>query len=93
MSIETANAVRLTRAEQKNAALVEDVEFLIAVNAGEARIMQALGYTSKTALKRRLMRLHRHDLIPQIFEADAAYKARHDDMGIGTATARKARTA
>ncbi|QDK01925.1 hypothetical protein SEA_VIBAKI_45 [Arthrobacter phage Vibaki] len=83
---------RLTGPEQKNADLLEEVLFLLSCDLGEAGILHALGYTGKApALKRRLARLHRHDLIPRIFEADALYHHRHADMGIPKATARKAR--
>ena len=54
------------------AALIEEVEFLVRCGVGEAAILSALGYTAKPlALKRRLMRIDRHDLIPRIFEWDA----------------------
>lgn len=92
MTTTAATETRMTAAEAKNAALVEDIEFLLDHDAGEARILEALGTPSKEALKRRLMRLARHDLIPRIFEADQIYHQRCQTTGIPPASPRKART-
>jgi len=63
---------RLATNAAKRAALIEEAEFLVRCGVGEAAILSALGYTAKPlALKRRLMRIDRHDLIPRIFEWDA----------------------
>jgi hypothetical protein len=93
MTTTAATETRMTAAQQKNADLIEDIEHLLHCDVGEAAILHALGYVdSPVALKRRLQRLGRHDLLPRIFEADTLYHLKHSDMGIGTATARKART-
>jgi hypothetical protein len=73
-------------AQAKNAALVEEIDFLLHCAVGEAAIVHALGYVGRTAaLKRRLARMNRYDLVPRIFEADALYKDRHASMGIPAA--------
>jgi len=57
----------------KRAALIEEIEFLVRCDVGEAAILSALGYTGRNeALKLRLRRTDRLDLIPRIFEWDAA---------------------
>ncbi|WNN95994.1 hypothetical protein SEA_HIRKO_44 [Arthrobacter phage Hirko] len=90
MTVETET--RMTAPERKNAILLEEIEHLLHCDVGEAAILHALGYVgTPAALKRRLHRLKRYDLIPRIFEADTLYHMQHSDMGIGTATARKAR--
>jgi len=63
---------RLAVNAEKRAALIEEAEFLIRCGVGEAAILSALGYTGKPlALKLRLRRADRFDLIPRIFEWDA----------------------
>lgn len=64
---------RVAIADAKRAALIEEVEFLLSCDVGEAAILSALGYTGKPlSLRRRLMRADRLDLIPRVFEWDAA---------------------
>ena len=54
---------RLTVPEQKNADLLEEIDFLLSCDLGEAGILHAIGYTGRPeALKRRLQRLHRKQL-------------------------------
>jgi hypothetical protein len=56
----------------KLAALIEDLEFLLSCDVGEAHILRSTGYTGKgPSLRRRLERCGRRDLIPRIFEWDA----------------------
>jgi len=63
---------RLATNAANRAALIEEVEFLVRCGVGEAAILSALGYTHKPlALKVRLRRNERADLIPRIFEWDA----------------------
>ena len=68
-----ADQKRVALNAAKRAALVEEAEFLIRCCVGEAAILSALGYAGKPlALKRRLERSERADLIPRIFEWEAA---------------------
>lgn len=61
-----------TRTKTRDA-LIEDIEFLLSCNVGEAAILEATGYTrNPVSLKRCLQRAKRHDLIRRIFEWDAA---------------------
>jgi len=77
----TRSEINTQTAAAKNAALLEDLEHLIACHVGEAAILHTTGYTrNPAALKRRLMRLGRHDLTPRIFEWDAQVDERqHPD--------------
>jgi len=68
----TADQKRAANNAANRAALIEEVEFLVRCGVGEAAILSALGYTHKPlALKVRLRRNERADLIPRIFEWDA----------------------
>lgn len=92
MSVDTAVEIPLTAAEQKRADLIEEIEFLLSCDVGEAGILAALGNVKPLTLKRNLGRIGRHDLIPRIFEADALYHHRHAASGItARPTPRKAR--
>jgi hypothetical protein len=74
---ERRQALLAARAAEKRQALIEDIEFLVEAGAGEARILQATGYADKPdALQRRLTRCKRHDLIPRIFQWQAAVDER-----------------
>lgn len=56
----------------KRQQLIEEATFLIRCGVGEAAILHALGYTrNPPALRKRLERAGRHDIIPRIFEWDA----------------------
>lgn len=58
--------------EARRQQLIEEAIFLIRCGVGEAAILHALGYTrNPLALRRRLERAGRHDIIPRIFEWDA----------------------
>lgn len=66
----------------KLAAIIEEIEFLTSCDMGEAGILQAIGYTrNPLALKRRLERANRHDLIPRIFEWEAELEERQHPKG------------
>ena len=68
---QATNAARAAAAARRNEALIEELEFLLQCNVGEAAILQALGYRQGITLKRQLQRINRRDLIPRIFEWDA----------------------
>ena len=69
---QATNEARARAAARRNEALIEELEFLLRCNVGEAAILQALGYRQGITLKRQLQRINRRDLIPRIFEWDAA---------------------
>lgn len=65
-------AARTRNNDAKRQAIIEEALFLIRCGVGEAAILHALGYTrNPLALRRRLERAGRHDIIPRIFEWDA----------------------
>lgn len=84
MTPHKANAARAAAAATRNANLIEEIEFLLMCDMGEANITHALGI-KPAALKHRLQRIKRPDLQARIFEADQLYHQGHTDMGI-TAT-------
>ena len=69
---QATNEARARAAARRNEALIEELEFLLKCNVGEAAILHALGYRQGITLKRQLQRINRRDLIPRIFEWDAA---------------------
>jgi hypothetical protein len=68
---QATNTARAAAAARRNEALIEELEFLLQCNVGEAAILQALGYRQGITLKRQLQRINRRDLIPRVFEWDA----------------------
>jgi len=72
---------RAEAARRRNEALIEELEFLLQCNVGEAAILQALGYRQGITLKRQLQRLNRRDLIPRIFEWDAMVNEQQHPKG------------
>lgn len=71
-------ATRAKNNDVKRLALIEDIEWLIKCQVGEAAILHSTGYTDKPdALQRLLRRAGRHELIPRVFEWQAEYEARH----------------
>ena len=72
---------RAEAARRRNEALIEELEFLLQCNVGEAAILQALGYRQGITLKRQLQRLNRRDLIPRIFEWDALVNEQQHPKG------------
>ena len=73
-----SGTTRAKNGQAKRLALIEDIEFLLSWRVGEAAILSSTGYTATPdALQRRLRRAGRADLIPRIFEWQAAYEDRH----------------
>jgi len=72
---------RAEAARRRNEALIEELEFLLQCNVGEATIMHKLGYRQGITLKRQLQRLNRRDLIPRIFEWDAMINEQQHPKG------------
>jgi hypothetical protein len=72
---------RAEAARRRNEALIEELEFLLQCNVGEAAILQAFGYRQGITLKRQLQRLNRRDLIPRIFEWDAMVNEQQHPKG------------
>jgi len=78
---QATNAARAAAAARRNEALIEELEFLLQCNVGEAAILQALGYRQGITLKRQLQRINRRDLIPRIFEWDAMVNEQQHPKG------------
>lgn len=69
---------RAAIAEVKRLALIEDVEWLLSCQVGEAAILASTGYTDKpAALPRALYRAGRPDLVPRVFEWRPGAEERH----------------
>lgn len=79
---EEADQKRAAQNAETRAALIEEIEFLIHCDVGEAAILSAIGYAGKPlALQRRLMRADRADLIPRIFEWQAMIQEQQHPRG------------
>lgn len=60
----------------RRADLIENIEHMLTFKTGEAEIFTRSGAKTPEALKARLRRAGRADLIPRIFEWDATYNDR-----------------
>ena len=70
-------ATRVRNNAAKRAAFIEEIEFLLSCDVGEAAILSAFGYSGKSeALQRRLRRADRMDRVPRIFEWQAECEER-----------------
>lgn len=71
-SREAGLATRVRNNAAKRAAFIEEVEFLLSCDVGEAAILEAFGASNKPlAFQRRLYRAERPDLIHRVFEWQA----------------------
>ena len=50
--------------------LIEEIEFFLSISRGQHEILNAIGNPKPDALKNRLQRHGRHDLIPRIYHMD-----------------------